>query len=265
MAARARIHKVNPAAYYARLLTTNKIPQMNATKREIRTIDCCLALREAPQDAQGESRTIVGTAIVFNRESQVLDDWGERFKEVILPEAATLAFLNSQDIKMNMLHERELTIARSNKGEGSLRLSVDENGVHFEFDAPRCDLGDRCLELVRTGVYSGCSFEFYPKDYDIERNGDEVTITHRAFEAITAITIGMDPAYLQTAVNVRELKNECGDEPEERACDDDKREDDEQEKPDEEQENKEKEQREAMRAAAERRRILLNNDNPLIY
>ena len=178
---------------------------MDAKKREIRTLDCQLSVREDEGGQAGESRIITGTAIVFNAESEVLDDWGERFREVILPEAATMEFLNSQDIKMNMLHERELTIARSNKGVGTLRLSVDERGVNFEFEAPRCDIGDRCLEMVRRGDYSGCSFEFYPKDYDVERNGDDVKITHRKFEFISALTIGMDPAYRQTSVNAREM------------------------------------------------------------
>jgi HK97 family phage prohead protease len=186
---------------------------MNAeAKREIRTLECRLSVREAAPDgnAQGDSRTIVGTAIVFNAESEVLDDWGERFREVILPEACTMEFLNSQDIKMNMLHERELTIARANRGQGTLRLSVDEQGVHFEFEAPKCDLGDRCLEMVRRGDYSGCSFEFWPEEYDKEvteaPNGDvDVKITHRKFRAITALTIGMDPAYTQTSVNAREM------------------------------------------------------------
>ena len=91
---------------------------MNAKKREIRTIDCQLAIREAEGSPSGNTRTITGTAIVFNVESEVLDDWGERFREVILPSAATKAFLDTQDIKMNMLHERELTIARANKGLG---------------------------------------------------------------------------------------------------------------------------------------------------
>lgn len=185
---------------------------MNAEKREIRTLECRLSVRETAPDgnAQGDSRTIVGTAIVFNAESEVLDDWGERFREVILPEACTMEFLNSQDIKMNMLHERELTIARANRGQGTLRLSVDEQGVHFEFEAPKCDLGDRCLEMVRRGDYSGCSFEFWPEEYDKEvneaPNGDvDVKITHRKFRAITALTIGMDPAYTQTSVNAREM------------------------------------------------------------
>ena len=180
---------------------------MDANKREIRTIACELAVREAPQDAQGESRTITGRAIVFNAESEILDDWGMRFREIIRPEAVTMEFLNSQDVKMNMLHDRNLTLARCNKGKGSMRMAVDEQGVTFEFEAPKCDIGDRCLEMVKRGDYSGCSFEFYPEEYDVEERegGKDVTIIHKKLRMLTALTIGMDPAYSQTSVNAREL------------------------------------------------------------
>jgi HK97 family phage prohead protease len=183
---------------------------MDATKREIRTIDCQLAIREATEGQEGNSRTITGRAIVFNAESEMLDEWGERFRELILPEACTAEWLNTQDVKMNMLHERELTIARCNKGVGSMRMAVDDQGVTFEFEAPNCDLGDRCLEMVRRGDYSGCSFEFMPKDYEVERTKgadgkDEVIIRHKSFEFLSALTIGMDPAYRQTTVNAREM------------------------------------------------------------
>lgn len=183
---------------------------MDKNKSEIRTIECELAVREVDGSSQDESRTITGTAIVFNAESQVLDDWGVDFREIIKPEACTQTFINSQDIKLNLLHNRSMTIARSNKGRGSLKLSVDGRGVNFEFEAPRCDLGDQALELVRSGVYSGCSFEFIPEDYEVEERGanKEVRITHKRFKAITALTIGMDPAYSQTTVNAREMWNE---------------------------------------------------------
>ena len=223
-------------------------------KREIRSVECQLAIREAAQDAQSESRTITGTAIVFNRESQELDDWGERFKEIILPEACSMAFLNTQDVKLNLLHDRQLTIARCNKGDAnaSLRLSVDANGVNFEFDAPRCDLGDRALELVRTGVYSGCSFEFRPKDYEKKVEGDSVTIIHRSFERLGAITLGMDPAYTQTSVNVRELIKAQPQKTEEEI----QREKAEQEQQQREQAEREAEQR-ALRAYERRQRALM--------
>ena len=183
---------------------------MNEKKREIRTIYCQLSVREAAEGQEGESRTITGRAIVFNTESEVIDDWGERFRKVILPEAVTMEFLNTQDVKMNMLHDRKLTIARCNKGVGSMRMAVDEQGVTFEFEAPKCDIGDRCLEMVRRGDYSGCSFEFYPKDYEVERTKaadgvEDVIIRHKSFEFLSALTIGMDPAYRQTSVNAREL------------------------------------------------------------
>lgn len=183
-----------------------KSKEKDLSKREIRTVDCKLAIRETLEGEKGESRTIAGTAIVFNTESEVLDDWGERFREVILPEACTMEFLNSQDVKANMLHERDLTVARANHGVGTLKLSVNKRGVNFEFEAPKCDIGDRCLEMVKRGDYSGCSFEFVPKDYDVLREGDNVTIVHRSFVCLGAITIGMDPAYRQTSVNVRELE-----------------------------------------------------------
>ena len=224
---------------------------MDAKKREVRTFDCQLSVREAEGGQTGESRTITGTAIVFNAESEVLDDWGERFREVILPEAATMEFLNSQDIKMNMLHDRQLTIARANKGVGTLKLSVDERGVNFEFEAPRCDIGDRCLEMVRRGDYSGCSFEFYPKDYDVEREGDDVKITHHSFEFISALTIGLDPAYRQTSVNVREMGKP--QETEEQRKEREAREEAERLAAQREQEENEKQERE-RRIAAERRR-----------
>jgi HK97 family phage prohead protease len=107
---------------------------------------------------------------------------------------------------MNLLHDRQLTLARRNKGQGSLRLGVDAEGVWFEFEAPRCDIGDRALEMVRRGDYSGCSFEFYAQDYDVEERGkDDLVIRHRKFRALSSLTIGMDPAYKQTSVNAREL------------------------------------------------------------
>ena len=130
-----------------------------------------------------------------------------RFREIIRPEAVTMEFLNSQDVKMNMLHDRNLTLARCNKGKGSMRMAVDEQGVTFEFEAPKCDIGDRCLEMVKRGDYSGCSFEFYPEEYDVEERegGKDVTIIHKKLRMLTALTIGMDPAYSQTSVNAREL------------------------------------------------------------
>ena len=182
---------------------------MNAQRREIRNLECELSFREATpeQAAQGNLGTISGRAICFNAESQVLDEHGMTFREVISPSAATMDFLNSQDIKINLLHVRELTFGRAKRGvSGNARLSVDREGVNFEVDVPNCDLGIRARELTKAGVYDGCSFEFWPDQYDIEeREGRIPLVRHTKFRAITALTLGMDPVYLQTSLSAREL------------------------------------------------------------
>ncbi len=203
---------------------------MENEKREIRNLECQLAFREATSEAleEGILGTISGRAIVFNSESQVLDSCGQPFREVIAPEAASMEFLNTQDIKINMLHNRELTFGRVKRGtSGNARVSVDKDGVSFEVDVPNCDLGIRARELTKAGVYDGCSFEFWPDKYDIEeREGDVPLVRHTKFRAITALTLGMDPAYLSTTLNARELwkKTEAGKREEEAEAEKKKRE-----------------------------------------
>ena len=154
------------------------------------------------------SRTIYGRAIVFNKVFEYEDYWGDKYRETIKPSACTKEFFETQDVKLNLLHKRDMSIARSNCGVGNLRISVNNEGVDFEFEAPNCDLGDRALELVRNGVYSGCSFEFLPKDYEckkLQEDGKTVyEINHTAFEKVSALTIAMDPAYKETTVDCRE-------------------------------------------------------------
>lgn len=176
---------------------------MDKKKTSIRTVCRPMTIREGADGKK--SRTIEGCAIVFGQPSQEIDDWGEKFTEYIDSGCVTAEFLKTQDVKMNLLHDRKLTLARCNKGEGSMTLDVRDGGLYFSFDAPKCDIGDQALELVRRGDYSGCSFEFIPKDYDTLKDGDKVEIHHKKFEAIFALTIGMDPAYTQTSVGCREM------------------------------------------------------------
>lgn len=168
-----------------------------------------LAMRE-----DSEQPTVSGVAIVVNAETVLYEgsDWREI--EVIDPAAITREFIDTQDIKLNLLHERNSSFARCNKGAGSLVLDTREDGLHFECPLPDCDLGKRAKALIDNGTYTGCSFEFYPSDYEVsERTANdgktEYVIRHKAFARVGAITIGMDPAYEQTSVGLRELYREA--------------------------------------------------------
>lgn len=173
-----------------------------------------LHVREA---AEGEapSRAIEGYAILFNVASAPLwkDEDGEA-REVIAPEAVTADFLNGCDIKMTMFHNRQLLLARSKNGEGTLSWVVDEKGVKFTFDAPHTADGDKALELVRRGDIGGCSFAFSTRYYDdacVERTAVAVngytTVTYRvkSMTGIYDFTLTDNPAYPDTSVEAREF------------------------------------------------------------
>lgn len=173
----------------------------------MRFVPTGMKVREMENGA--ESRTIEGCAIVFNAETVLWDGKYERVREVIAPSCITEEFLREQDIKLNLLHDRQDTIARNNKGTGNLQLDLREDGLYFSAELPECDICDRALAMVRTGVYSGCSFEFWPKDYTevnttMEDGREDVLITHTSFARVDALTVAMDPAYEQTSVGLRE-------------------------------------------------------------
>jgi phage head maturation protease len=159
-----------------------------------------------------ENRRIEGCAIVFGRETLLWEDAREKVMEVIEPSCVTPDWLREQDVKLNLLHDRSLTIARCNKGVGSLELDVREEGVWFGVDGPRCDVGDRAVALVGNGTYTGCSFEFVAGDYGLEDRGEvggqqQWLVRHKSFKKLGALTIAMDPAYKDTSVGLREFED----------------------------------------------------------
>ena len=115
---------------------------------------------------------------------------------------------------MTMFHDRQLILARSKGGKGTLSYTVTDEGVDFESEAPRTVDGDKALELVRRGDIAGCSFAFSTYYYDEnyvsrsksidERGRTVVTITVRKVLGIYDFTLAADPAYPQTSVDLRE-------------------------------------------------------------
>lgn len=165
-------------------------------------------LRAREQGAEREMH-IAGLAIVTDSETLLYECAEYREYESIAPSCVGADFLATQDVKLNLLHERASSFARWNKGTGSLVLKPCEEGLRFDAEVPDCDLGRRASALVENGTYSGCSFEFWPKDYVItERTGadgkPEYVVRHTAFAKLGALTIGMDPAYAGTSVKARE-------------------------------------------------------------
>ena len=172
---------------------------------------CGLQIRE--KKGEEESRTITGYAILFDTPSAQMYSWrdDEEVYEVISRDAVTEELLAASDIKMTMFHDRQLILARSNMGKGTLKYFIDEKGVGFEFDAPHTADGDKALELVKRGDICGCSFAFTTHYYDenfvkpeVHKVDDKTQITYHV-NCITGIydfTLAADPAYPDTVCEV---------------------------------------------------------------
>ena len=183
---------------------------MNEEKKEIRSGiggKWKPVLREAAEGG-GESRIIEGYAIVFGVESRIISDYWDNYREIIEPGAITEERLKDMDIKMTMDHNREKILARSNQGEGTLKLTVDEVGVKYSFEAPNTVDGDTALELVKRGDLSGSSFMFWTDEksgVSYEKRSDGIMLRRvKTIGMIYDMTIAADPSFEQTTVAARE-------------------------------------------------------------
>lgn len=160
--------------------------------------------------SESSERTIEGYAIVFNKRSVVMEDWdGNKFEEIILPSAVTQDLIDRSDIKALFEHDRYRLLARSNKGQGTLTLTIDDNGLKFRFDAPNTVDGDTALELIKRGDVAGCSFAFTLEKggSSLTKEGDTFLRTITKFSRLYDVTVTSDPAYQDTKVAVGELRS----------------------------------------------------------
>lgn len=156
------------------------------------------------------ARIIEGYGIVFNKRSEVMLDWHEehgwrKFVEVISPSALTEGDLLKYDVRALVEHNRERLLARSNKGKGTLELTVDEHGLHYRFEAPNTADGDYAVTMIGRGDISGSSFAFRVKEESWSKEGSLWVRTVKSFSTLVDVTITTDPAYTQTEVSVRSL------------------------------------------------------------
>lgn len=180
---------------------------MKQREIQVRGVDYAPRLREVTEG--GESRIIEGYAIVFGRESELLNDYWESYREIIQRGAVTQEMLDSSDIKMTLWHNREKLLARRDHGKGSLEVGIDDTGVWYRFEAPHTPDGDTALELVKRGDLAGSSFIYTCNEADdvMYHKLDDGTVVRTVLKIgrVYDMTIASDPAYKDTTVNAREV------------------------------------------------------------
>lgn len=156
-----------------------------------------------------EEGNISGRAICFNEVSNILYDPENKryFREVISPDAVSQELLDNSDIKLLLNHNRDQMLARNNKGKGSLKVELREDGVYFNFSTPNTTLGHDVAEMIKREDISGCSFAFTDKDATWDFSNRELPLrTVNNITGLYDLSIVYQPAYDQTSVSARSIE-----------------------------------------------------------
>lgn len=119
-------------------------------------------IRNVHSEVKNEERHVSGYAIRFNEESNYMG-----FYEIILPSAIDEDTIKRSDIFALLNHDTEKVLARCKYGVGNLKLTIDNQGVKYDFDVLENELGDTLLSYIRSGIIDSSSFAFsLPTDDD---------------------------------------------------------------------------------------------------
>ena len=188
----------------------------NTTKTIRREASFQADLRVRESEGGSESRTIEGYVLKFGVRSVLLRDWWNPYYEILEPGCVTREMLDKCNIPLTMFHDRELVIARSKNGKGTLNYTVDGLGTQFNADVARTADGDKALELVRRGDLDGCSFVYSTDEMDPEAvtyensgekdaDGNDILLRHVwRIDNIKDFTLTGNAAYEQTECVARE-------------------------------------------------------------
>lgn len=183
---------------------------------------CGLKVREG--EGQEQSRTVVGTPIVFGQRSNNLTPWSSyrEVYEVMEPGCISDELLRESDIVLNLNHSNKVTdiLGRWRNGEGTLKLTKSLRDIGCECDVAETNAGNDTLVLIKRGDITGMSFAF-EDDYEDSENGvsyerieerndkgKEVWLRHvKRVTALYDVSIVTHPAYEQTSVATREASD----------------------------------------------------------
>lgn len=177
----------------AKIKTDNIERRFTPTKIEVRT--------ETRDDK--EVKEIKFTPIVFNKRADL--GW---FEEIIDPKAFD-GLIATQDIRALKNHNPNYPLARSNKGEGTLSIDIDENGVNCSFiPRDRSYVNDLIDEIEAEDISQGSfAFRTVPGTGVVwersEKYGEGGLRVVKKVENWSDVSIVTYPAYPDTSVAKR--------------------------------------------------------------
>jgi uncharacterized protein len=140
---------------------------------------------------------ISGYAARYNIKTQLQPG----LSEVIMPGAFRATISRGDDCIACFDHEPKQILARVRAG--TLRLSEDDQGLHFDADVdPEISYVNDLLRNIRSGSIDSCSFGFYADDENFVDDNDGLL---RQLNAVTCFDVSpvINPQYSGTSVSAR--------------------------------------------------------------
>lgn len=165
-----------------------------AIRRTFFTADAKFSV-EKPEGSTGPG-TLRGYALVWNTLST--DRGG--YKVRLAPDSARFT------TPARALYQHNPAAVIGNTANGTLRLTSDDIGVHFEIDLPDTTTGRDVAELVGKEYVAGMSFSmlYHPEPKGQVVTEDKEKIFNAEEFTVDEITVTGNPAFLDTSVRVKE-------------------------------------------------------------
>lgn len=152
--------------------------------------------------AQSGPKKLSGYAIVWNTPSKDLGG----FKEVVSPDA--LKGVDLSDVLM--LNDHDYTQVLASVKAGTLKLTPDDKGLHFDATLPDTTTANDVFANVQAGNLDSCSFSFDVDDgsdkWDKDDQGN-ITRTINQIKDLFDVSVVAVPAYDSTNVDANDADN----------------------------------------------------------
>lgn len=165
---------------------------MGTTAKELRSYQGSQQVVEYRAD--GDERTVSGTAVVYGQLSEDFGGWREK----IAPGA--FQNLRSTDLLLLNNHDTSQVLARSSAN--TLTVQDTASGLQFSASLGNESFAQDVGEMIRRRSIQGCSFGFICLDDRWDNNNGQITRTVLSAE-LFELTLTASPAYTQTSAQVR--------------------------------------------------------------
>lgn len=156
--------------------------------------------------SEDEAGVIVGTPIVFNQRTRIVD-WEGEFNEIIAPTALDKA--DMRDVRLFVNHDLgKIALARSKNGNenSTMSFTIDGEGVHMraKLDVENNTEARALYSAIQRGDVDGMSFGFRVRGQEWSDVNSEIpTRTITDISILHEVSVVNFPAYPQTSVSTR--------------------------------------------------------------